>query len=337
MPTPIQNLLSIWPPQPDAIHLLDSDPLAADVILNRYVPLSRHQFRMSHFQEVSHQTVRAYQSWFLKSPIGTDSFDALFPGAYRLREGQRVTNLSTSEVGELQGVGRNHVGTWGAAIKGFSPSRNHVLAFQPEDIVRFHEAKTRAEPAGVPYDRDTDYDKNAGHTVPTIVWAATRREPGSSGTPFSGERKVIAHDRGPRFYEPGTNPSYSLARVHNDMDVLIQMDMLENGESEAEALLEWFQRYQEDYVWWFRLLGLPQYHWWRTGRDDPLMRFGNQLSRRSAIYYLRVREVRTFAVRNLTDLRITIGLSPGDELVGPAPDPTGEIIPAAISDLGLTE
>ena len=163
-----------------------------------------------------------------------------------------------------------------------------------------------------------------GHTeAPTstpasITWGIIRKEPGTmSGRPFSGTQEIK-----PRFREyiaifndqnkqwlidnsesriGGTNQLACFVRVEGQFfDNLVQYNIWQQSNTEAEILTEWFEDYMDRYRGMFREAGVVQTTFDRRIRDDTIMTMKNGYNVRSVLYYVRTERIH---VENISPIK----------------------------------
>ena len=189
---------------------------------------------------------------------------------------------------------------------------------------------------------------NPGHaeaptsTPASITWAIVRKEAGTmSGRPFSGTQEIkprfrefiaIFNDKNRQWLTDndesrivGGNEVACFVRVEGQFfDNLVQYNIWQQSNTEAEILTEWFEDYMDRFRGMFREAGVVQTVFDRRIRDDVLLTMKNGYNVRSVLYYVRTERIHVENISpikridlkiSVTDLRNLVNSTYSDQII----------------------
>lgn len=133
----------------------------------------------------------------------------------------------------------------------------------------------------------------ASEFIDTITYQVVRREPGSlQDRPFDAKR-----DLKPRIRETQrvTTTDGEFIEIRAQwFDNLVQFDTWTKSNEEADAFIEWLEKFMVRYAGYFKLKGVQEMFYFRGGRfswgtseEDAMQRWRNPFKVRSATYFVR--------------------------------------------------
>jgi len=165
-------------------------------------------------------------------------------------------------------------------------------------------------------------------TPASITWGIVRKEAGTmSGRPFAGTQEIkprfrefvaIFNDKNRQWLTDNSESrigqngelAYFMRVEGQFFDNLVQYNIWQQSNTEAEILTEWFEEYMDRFRGMFREAGVVQTVFDRRIRDDTLLTMKNGYNVRSVLYYVRTERIH---VENISPIkRIDLKISTTD-------------------------
>lgn len=261
--------------------------------------------------------LKQYESFYLNHPI--DETLLHFPYLFRRpQKGDQIKNKSTGEFytileAPIDPITKRWEGLVKLKTTDAPPKRTsqHKLEFiNDERYVRF----TSENPVyldNVAQD-DNEHIQDKGPVRPTVVYALIRRSPGSIGErPFGPAKQYRSRLR--ETVRPDDDPNHIIEIYGQWFDNLVQFDCWTTDNFSADRLADWFERFVCLYGKVLKKNGVQEVLFMERLRDKPVSKWRQDLQSRALQYFLRTESLEARAVREITDIDLTISLS--DEIV----------------------
>lgn len=260
-----------------------------------------------------------------------------FPHLFqRPADGARVKNRTTGEIYTVQETlvdpfTKRWEGLVKLAATDNPPERTqaHKLEFLDESAyVRF----TAEDPVrlGTEATDSNGLIIDKGPIVPTVVHALIRKAPGSITTRPFGTAKQYR----PRFREnftPKDSPNQQIEVYGQWFDCEVQFDCWATDNLSADNLADWFERFLCLYGRVLKKNGVQELLFVDRLRDRAVSKWRQDLKSRALTYYLRIETLEARAVREITDIDLTIDLADKIEFVSSEYQIAGQTLTGHIS------
>ena len=147
-----------------------------------------------------------------------------------------------------------------------------------------------------------------GPVIPTVVYALIRKTPGSITTrPFG-----VAKQYRPRYREthtPSDSTNHQIEISGQWFDNLLQFDCWTTDNLSADNLADWFERFMCLYGGVLVKNGVQQVLFLERLRDKAVSKWRQDLKSRALQYFIRTEALEARAIREITDIDLTIKLS----------------------------
>jgi len=223
----------------------------------------------------------------------------VLPNARYLAVGDKITNktaLKTYIIAEvLTGAGRGgmvRLDGQGAPVI----AEGDVLALEEKNTVNFESSYSRYY-----------QDKPASDWRDTIVFRVKRREPGTIGKhPFDPPTEIKPRIR--EYYPDEKHPGCHVMVMGQWFDNLIQFDCWSKYGNSADTLIEWFEDFMYKYTWVWKKNGVNEILYWMRLVDLESVKFRNDLSVRTVIYYFKTETIVTVKEYDLKQIDINLSV-----------------------------
>jgi len=178
-----------------------------------------------------------------------------------------------------------------------SPDLHFAPAYP--DLIIGNSSYKYSKPGYVP-DRPVDQFQD------TITWKVIRREPGTlDGPAFSARKEVKPRTRDSNLRHP-TSRNKLVDVMGQWFDNIVQFDCWAKTNTEAEALVEWFEDFMLLYTGHFMRFGISKMHYWRRFEDQEVLKWANPLHVRSVAYYVRTEKLHEVVKSRMRQITIRL-------------------------------
>lgn len=180
------------------------------------------------------------------------------------------------------------------------------------DLVRqaINEYETRASVPTAHKLNFTEEEPDAESKSESLTVSLIRREPGAfgQGAPFESKVKNLL----PIFREEIDDPEYpgyKLIITGYWHDNIVRFTCWAKTNKAANARADWFERFMQEYTWWFRLQGVARILFWGRNADIVTVIDGNKWYGRPFDFFVRTESLKIFSEKTIEELIINVAVS----------------------------
>ena len=150
--------------------------------------------------------------------------------------------------------------------------------------------------------------EDKGPFLPTVVYALIRKAPGSiSSRPFAVAKQYRARLR--ETFQANDDPNHVIEVSGQLFDNLVQFDCWTTDNLSADNLADWFERFMCLYGRVLVKNGVQQVLFMERLRDKAVSKWRQDLQSRALQYFIRTEALEARAVREITDIDLTVTLA----------------------------
>jgi len=215
-------------------------------------------------------------------PTDFGGFKIKMPNARYLFVGDKIYNRTSGQVYMIAEVPdeKNKIIRLNATSV-TAPSVGDRLELEEKNTVNFQSAYSRYY-----------QDKPVSDWRDTIIYRVKRREPGTIGKhPFDPPTEIK-----PRVRQYVPDPDHVDCHVMilgQWFDNLIQFDCWSKYNNRADEMIEWFEDFMYKYTWVWKKNGVNEILYWMRNIDEEVVKFRNDLSVRTVLYYFKTEKIVT--------------------------------------------
>jgi hypothetical protein len=153
--------------------------------------------------------------------------------------------------------------------RGKNPSEA-VDVYDFYDLVRraIRDLETRTNINPRDYVRFTEEEPDAESTKDTITVSLVERIPGSYSKGAVGKAQHrVQTERHMEELDDDENPGYRMRMTGLFFDNIVRFTCWATTNKKANSRAKWFEKFMDDYIWWFRLMGTGRILWQGQGSD----------------------------------------------------------------------
>lgn len=156
----------------------------------------------------------------------------------------------------------------------------------------------------------TEEEPDSKSQTETITFSVMRREPGAfaQGAPFEGKVKNLRPVFREQMDDP-ENPGYRLVTTGYWHDNIVRFTMWARTNKAANARALWFEKFAEEYSWWFKVQGVDRVLFWNREADIAVNQDNNRWYGRPLDFFVRTETLRIISEKTIEDIMISVGTS----------------------------